>query len=134
MRILALKQYIVIVLALMTFILGVWSIYWGSMFDRSSRYVNLRLLIAVETNQTAPISQAMIDTTLDPRVSTLAGWDVQTNMNASEIPTLVHEQKYWAAIYVSQNNVSQIINQGFQQGKDVNTTGMIQAFLKPVEI
>lgn len=128
MRISALKQYTIIVVLLMAFILSVWSIYWGAMYDRPSRYVNLKMLVAVETNTSAPISQALIDTTKDPRMASLGGWQIQTGMQPEEIVKMVHNLDYWAAIYVTEDNVSEIINEAFQSASNLNTTGMLQSY------
>lgn len=128
MRISALKQYTIIVVILMTFIIGVWSIYWGSMYNRQHKYVNLKLLIAVETNSSAPISQALIDTTTDPRLAKSAGWVIRSGLNPDDIVDMVHDQHYWAAIYVTDDNASQLINQGFQTGSNVNTTGLVRTY------
>lgn len=130
MRIVAIKQYVMTVLILMTFILGVWSIYWGSMFERDSRYVNLNVLIAVESDSSAPISQALIDATNDPRMVGQAGWQVRSGLNPDDIVQMVYDQHYWAAIYVTDDNVSQLINTGFQTGSNVNTTGLIRSYFE----
>lgn len=124
------KQYAAIVLVLMAFILGVWSIYWGSMYNRQTRYVNLNVLVSVESNLSAPITQAIIDTANDPRMAALAGWDIKTWMEPSDVIKAVHDQHYWGSIYLSDADVSEIINEGFQSGSNVNLTGMIHSYFE----
>lgn len=102
------------------FILGIFSIYWGSMYDRESRYKNLRMLVVIEDEQTVngippAIGNALAALLATPTVMALGGWMIQntTEFNAmaqshnntifEEIKTQVHHQNYWASIYVPKN-------------------------------
>lgn len=128
LRINILKQYAVIMVLMWAFILGVWSIYWGSMFQRETRLVNLSYLVNLETDENAPISYAMKLATTDGPMPHMANWVFKSNMSEAEIRHEIHQQNYWAAIYVTEDNISDLLINAFQNGENINTTGFINAF------
>ncbi|KAG0683906.1 hypothetical protein C6P40_004438 [Pichia californica] len=123
-----LKQYAFIMIGLWAFILGVWSIYWGSMFRRDERLINLSILVNLEDDMSAPISQALQLSTYNNRMSISASWKFTSGLSEDEIIKTIHDQDYWAAIYVTKNNISDILIDGFQNGNDVNTTNFVHSF------
>ncbi|KAM9938066.1 hypothetical protein OXX80_002429 [Metschnikowia pulcherrima] len=101
-------------------ILGVFSIYWGSSYQRTTRFKNLRMLVVIEDDQTVNgldpyIGNAMRETVSTPEAKELGFWDIQ-NTTAfqelaaknghdtwAEVQRQVHHQRYWASIYVKPN-------------------------------
>lgn len=128
LRMAIMKQYAVIMVLIWAFILGVWSIYWGSMYQRETRLVNLSYLVNLETDESAPISYAIKLATTDGSMPHRANWVFKSNMSDAEIRHEVHQQNYWAAIYVTQDDVSDLLINAFQNGENINTTGFINAF------
>lgn len=103
-----------------TFILAIFSIYWGSSYQRTSRFKNLRMLVVIEDDQTvngtAPyIGNFMRQTLETPEAKFLGNWEIQNTTEFqelarshghdtyAEIQRQVHHQKYWASIYVKPN-------------------------------
>lgn len=128
MRIAALKEITIIIVILMSFILSVWGIYWGSMFKRDTRFGNLRVIVGVESNQTEPFSQAMIKASQDPRIAPFAGWTILPGLSEEEIIRLVHGQSYWGSIYITNDNISQDLQHAFENGESLNTTGLLRSY------
>lgn len=102
------------------FILGIFSIYWGSMYKREFRSKNLRMLVVIEDDTTvngiAPaIGDAMKTVLATTSAQSLGKWLIQNttefnevakshgNTVYEEIQRQVHHQEYWASIYVPQN-------------------------------
>ena len=101
-------------------ILGVFSIYWGSSYQRTTRFKNLRMLVVIEDDQNVNgldpyIGNAMRETVSTPEAKELGFWDIQ-NTTAfqelaaknghdtwAEVQRQVHHQRYWASIYVKPN-------------------------------
>ena len=123
-----LLKYIVVIIAFWTFILSVWSIYWGSMYHRENRLINLGILVNVETDISLPVSQAMYLSTIDPSISTSLSWHFNSNLTEDEIIQLVHDQKYWGAIYVTSNNVSNQLINAFNNGENLNTSNFVKSY------
>ncbi|GEQ68645.1 hypothetical protein JCM33374_g2313 [Metschnikowia sp. JCM 33374] len=101
-------------------ILGVFSIYWGSSYQRQTRFPNLRMLVVIEddvaVNGTDPvIGNAMRQLLQTPAARELGNWMVQNTTEFrklaadhghdvfSEIQHQVHRQNYWTSIYVKPN-------------------------------
>lgn len=117
---------ILLVYAIMGFfILGIFSIYWGSMYKREYRYQNLRMLVVIEDDETvngiAPAIGETLRLVLDtPTAKFLGKWMVQDNSEFQamaqshnntvfeEIQRQVHHQKYWSSIYVQKNASAQL--------------------------
>ncbi|ODQ80740.1 hypothetical protein BABINDRAFT_35153 [Babjeviella inositovora NRRL Y-12698] len=112
-------MFVKVYIALFTIYLAFLGIYWGSWYQRSTRLVNLHMLIVNEDTQVGSVpplvGDALWNTTLIPNVAPLAGWRYMssTEISASaaehkntvqqEISRLVHHQKYWAAIWIKPN-------------------------------
>lgn len=115
------KKYSIVILCFWVFILSVWSIYWGSMYNRQDRLINLKILVGVEDDINLPISKALQLSTLNPEMSVSATWVFRSNLNETSVQSLIHDQKYWAAIYVTQNNVSQILIDSFENAVNISS-------------
>lgn len=102
------------------FILGVFSIYWGSMYKRETREKNLRMLVVIEDDTTINGVASVVGDTLKtilatPAAMALGNWiiynttdfitmaDSHNNSVFDEIERQVHHQHYWAAIHVPKN-------------------------------
>lgn len=125
LRISVLKKYSKIILAFWVYVLTVWSIYWGSMYKRETRYVNLKYLVGLESDPSGVISDALRMSTSQGMMPSLGTWEFRYNLTENEIQYLIHEQKYWAAIYVSANNVSELLLNAFQSGTNISTTNFV---------
>ncbi|GAV26932.1 hypothetical protein PMKS-000393 [Pichia membranifaciens] len=121
------KQYAVVILALWIFILSVWPIYWGSMYKRDGRLINLHFLVAVEEDRAAPISQALYLATQHPELQLSATWDFESNLSEADVQKLIHDQKYWAAIYVTESNVSQSLTNAFVSAENIDTRNFVRS-------
>lgn len=113
-------------------VLAVFSIYWGSYFDRLSRFKNLRMLVVIEDDLPSDsmpphIGNALRQTLESPLGQKLGQWHIYnssefaqfTGANAldlfAEVKKQVHDQNYWASIYVRPNatyNLYQAIASG----------------------
>ncbi|KAG7816767.1 hypothetical protein KL928_004231 [Ogataea angusta] len=127
------KQYAVIIVVLWIFILSVFSIYWGAMYQRGSRLVNLKILLVVEDgasvdNNDYPVSQALLQVAESPAVKPLLGWTRHNYTDEDWVVNEVWKQKYWGAIYVTSNNVSQQLVQALQNGQDLNTSTLVYGY------
>lgn len=102
------------------FILGVFSIYWGSLYKRETREKNLRMLVVIEDDTTingiaSVVGDTMKSILATPAAMALGKWiiynttdftamaDSHNNSVSEEIERQVHHQHYWAAIHVPQN-------------------------------
>ncbi|KAG7696666.1 hypothetical protein KL951_003122 [Ogataea haglerorum] len=127
------KQYIIIIVVLWTFILCVFSIYWGSLYNRGTRLVNLKVLLVVEDgasieNSDYPVSQALLRAAESPQLKRLLGWTPRNYTDDDWVINEVRKQKYWGAIYVTSNNVSQQLVQALENGQDFNTSTLVNGY------
>ncbi|GMG19225.1 unnamed protein product [Ambrosiozyma monospora] len=125
------KPYITTILILLVFMFCVFSIYWGSFFQRNKRLVNLKVLVALEPSNADNdlLSQALREATEVSPVNKLAGWHINTDgLSESEIIRKVHHQKYWGAIYVSQQDASSQLASAFSNGSSFNTSSLVKAY------
>lgn len=106
------------VYAIMGFlILGIFSIYWATGFERNERYHRLRMLVVIEDENVVGGTQPVIGNTLRqilelPQAENLGGWLIQDNAEFNEtasshdntiweeVMRQVHHEEYWAGIYV----------------------------------
>lgn len=102
------KTYPIIIITLCVYFLAVFSIYWGSLFHRTKRLVNINILVSVEDDPTGFVSESLVAATNVTQVKEAAGWQVQSYIPPDKIKDLVHRQKYWGAVYVSGSNISSI--------------------------
>lgn len=110
-------KYLFIYLLMSTLILGIFSIYWGSFYQRNSRLKNLNMLVVIEDDHVVdgiePIIGNTIRQILDTNEAKYYGkWhifnqseiqeqaDKHSNDVEAEIQRLIHHQKYWSSIYV----------------------------------
>ncbi|GME79147.1 unnamed protein product [Ambrosiozyma monospora] len=123
--------YVATLIILIVFMFCVFSIYWGSFYQRNTRLVNLKVLVALEpsNSDTDLLSQALQKTAETSPINKLAGWHINTEgLSESEIIEKVHHQKYWGAIYVSQEDASSQLVSAFSNGSLLNTTGLVKAY------
>lgn len=115
-----LLSHIKIYLIMGTFILLVFSIYWGASYQRETRYKNLRMLVVIEDNETVNGTEPVIGNAVRSLLETLqvkklGGWEIKNTTefeelaqsfghdSYGEIKKQIHHQEYWAAIYVRAN-------------------------------
>lgn len=110
------KEFPTIIIVMCAFIFAVFSIYWGSMYNRQHRYTNLKILVVGEDmvdGQYPLLSQALIQAGESSPLNRLLGWEYH---NRSEILQWaekdgkssvedeciwkVHKQDYWGTIYL----------------------------------
>lgn len=114
------RSFFYVYLIMGTCILGIFSIYWGSMYGRDGRVKNLKFLVVIEddetTNGVPPAIGNLVKSVVQTPVSrTYGDWRVQNNTEfqlmadrhnntvAEEIERQVHHQQYWASIHVKKN-------------------------------
>lgn len=115
-----LLQFLMVYGIMGVLILGIFSIYWGSMYKREDRYKNLRMLVVIEDEDTingiSPLIGIAIKTILGTAsAKSLGNWLIQNttqfnemaqshgNSVFQEIQRQVHHQHYWSSIYVPKN-------------------------------
>lgn len=113
-------QTLKIYLIMGVFVLAVFSIYWGSYYERNKRLKNLRMLVVIEDDQTINGIEPFIGNSLrqvldTPQAQEIGKWLVQNSTEFSELAAKnnntileevqkqVHEQHYWSSIYVRPN-------------------------------
>lgn len=118
-RVVLVKQYMGIYLFMIACILGIFSIYWGSAYQRFSRLPNLKMLVVIEDeaiNGVEPyIGNTLRSIIESPTAQKLGGWDIvdleefnksaqeYNNTVKEEITRQIHHQLYWTSIYVPKN-------------------------------
>lgn len=122
------KQYPAIVLLLCMYLLGAFSVFWGSMYKRETRLGNLKVLVALEDDSDAVISQALKATFQNSTIKDSLGWEFTNYTEPATIKQRVFEQKYWGAFYVSASNISTELTAAFENGNEYNTTGLINCY------
>ena len=101
------------------FVLGIFSIYWGSMYKRETRLPNLKFLVVIDND--TPVNniptfgeqlQLILNST---KAKSIGGWEIQNithfkqeadkrnNTVEQEINRQIHHQLYWLSIYVKEN-------------------------------
>lgn len=128
MRLKLVKIYTAIMVAFWIFFLGVWPIYWGSMYHRDSRLINLHYLVVLEEDRMAPVSQALALATDSNEMQISASWDFDSNLTEAEVKQLIHKQEYWAAIYVTGNDVSKNLTNAFLFVENVTVASYVRCF------
>lgn len=116
-----------IYLIMAVFVLAVFSIYWGSYFDRSLRYKNLRMLVVIEDDQIVDGMEPFIGNSVRQILNTsqahfLGDWKIYNSSEFSalaakdglsifdEVKKQVHHQHYWSSIYVKPNATANLFN------------------------
>lgn len=113
-------RFAIIYVVMAALILGIFSIYWGSMFHKTDHQKYLRMLVVIEDTETIdgvpPIfGNQLVQVLGTAEAQTLGQWHIYTPANFSDIQpdhttsisqavdTLIHDQRYWAAIHVKAN-------------------------------
>lgn len=113
-------KFVTIYMIMGVFVLGVFSIYWGSFYERETRFKNLRMLVVIEDDTTINGVEPVIGNTVrellqTPAAKSYGKWLIQNNTEFNqlaashgntvyqEIQRQVHHQKYWSSIYVRAN-------------------------------
>lgn len=114
------RRFAAVYLIMGTCILGIFSIYWGSMYRRDDRIKNLKMLVVIEDDTTVngvpPAIGNLVRSVLERPLSHYYGnWLIQNNTEfqstadrhnntiSEEIQRQVHHQKYWASVHVKKN-------------------------------
>lgn len=125
-------QTMKIYLIMGVFVLAVFSIYWGSYYERNKRLKNLRMLVVIEDDQTINGIEPFIGNSLrevlqTPQAQQIGKWLIQDSSEFNEmaaknnlsvfdeVKRQVHDQHYWSSIYVKPNatyNLYQAISNG----------------------
>ncbi|GME82241.1 unnamed protein product [Ambrosiozyma monospora] len=121
---------------LISMLMGIFGLFWGSFYQRESRLVNLNCLVLLDDPQTyssLPIddyfSDVLKESVLSSNVSKLAGWKIEyysdfiisnevneadpSSISASLDAILrrkVHHDHYWCAVYVTPNSTLNYYN------------------------
>ncbi|KAG7664355.1 uncharacterized protein J8A68_002137 [[Candida] subhashii] len=110
------RVYIIMIIGIM----GLFSIYWGSMYGRNDRIRNLRMLVVIEDDITIEGIPPILGDTLrevleTPTALTRGNWHIfnssefaklaaENNNNIEqELERQIHHQNYWSSIYVKPN-------------------------------
>lgn len=130
-----LREFLIVYLVMGTLVLGIFSIYWGSLFDRQSRLKNLRMLVVIEDDQVVQgiepyIGNTFIDLLDTPEMRHIGNWNIynssefavlaerHNNTIEQEIRRQIHHRQYWSSIYIKGNasfNLYQAILDGNTQ-------------------
>ncbi|CAK9438049.1 uncharacterized protein LODBEIA_P23910 [Lodderomyces beijingensis] len=125
-------KFCTINLVLIVFILTTFSIYWGSYYDRNSRYKDLKMLVVIEDEQVVegvepvfgPAMRSLLET---PEAQSHGDWHIYSqseyqriadeagNSIDAEIADKVYRQIYWTSIHVKPNatfNYRQALSEG----------------------
>lgn len=135
-------KYVLIYLLMSSLILGVFSIYWGSFYQRNSRLKNLNMLVVIEDDHTVDGIEPVIGNTIREILNTDAAkaygkWYIfnqseiqeQAGKNKNdvdaEIQKLIHHEQYWSSIYVKPEasyNLYKAISEGNASYNVTNNT------------
>ncbi|KAG7660640.1 uncharacterized protein J8A68_005906 [[Candida] subhashii] len=124
-------RFIQVYVTIFCIFLGILSIYWGSLYQRPSRFRNMKFLVVIEDvdsfpgtngNMVDPLVGNTMRTMLETNetVLSLGNWDIvnltqfttlassHNNTISQEVNHQVHHQNYWGAIHVLPNSTAQI--------------------------
>ncbi|AOA62826.1 Nitrosoguanidine and 6-azauracil resistance protein [Komagataella phaffii CBS 7435] len=129
------KKAIITLIILLLFMFSVFSIYWGSMYERNTRLVNLQFAVILEDDtENNYISNLVNETVHSGNFPRLATWNVFTHeqyLNGEDgdayekLETDIYHENYWAGIYVNNTATSQLIA-AYQNGdSSFNTTATL---------
>ncbi|CCH43152.1 Nitrosoguanidine resistance protein SNG1 [Wickerhamomyces ciferrii] len=121
-------------LVLSIILIIVLSIYFGSYYKRESRFKNFRFLVVNQdssVNGTQPVIGGTLQKVLEnPQIANIGRW-ISTNESLSrdDIIQKIHDQDYWAAIYV-RPNISYDLHTAIQTNNtDFNVTEGLVEFI-----
>lgn len=123
-------NYTVIMVVLITYLLAVFSIFWGAAFHRSDRLTNLKTLVVVEDDHGSAISSTLLRAINNDKIKDKLGWHVSDYMSPEKAIKEVHERRYWAAVYVSASNVSSLLEQSLKTGNYIDTSALVKAYVE----
>ncbi|CAI5758524.1 unnamed protein product [Candida verbasci] len=127
-RILLVWKFLKIYLIISIGCLSVFSIYWGSMYQRETRLKNLRMLVVIEDDQTIdsvpPLFGNQIKEVLETKeAKELGDWHIYNSTEFSkiaqrhnnnsieqEVMRQIHHQNYWSSIYIKQSATYNLYN------------------------
>ncbi|ODV85383.1 hypothetical protein CANARDRAFT_181939, partial [[Candida] arabinofermentans NRRL YB-2248] len=99
--------------------MGAFSLYWGSMYQREKRLVNMNVHVVLDDPNTYEslgiddyFSDAMVASTSDPVIAAYAGWHTMPYTDLTDDPSeirdillkKVHHQECWGAIWIKPNS------------------------------
>lgn len=134
------KKFAMIYLIMAVFVLGIFSIYWGSYFNRNKYYSRLKFLVVNADDSTIDGIPPYIGNTIETLVGAapqLGIWNVFNSTAFAarvadsgrtfeeEITNLIHKQKYWGAIFIKPNatyNLYEALSSGNAQYDARNNT------------
>lgn len=113
-------QHAIVCALMAALMLGIFSIYWGSMFHKTDHQRYLKMLVLIEDYETIDLIPPVFGNKLVEVLSTaeakrIGEWHIytpgnflaiqpkDTNSTSQTVETLIHEQKFWAAIHVQAN-------------------------------
>lgn len=123
--------------------LGIFSIYWGSMYKRQEKTKNFHMLVVMGDSQTVNGVESVVGNQMRSLLNTTTAkkygtWDIRSyddirelglkhknNSVEQEIERIIHHQKYWASIYIKPNasyNLYQAIQLGDASYNATNNT------------
>ncbi|ANZ77000.1 BA75_04068T0 [Komagataella pastoris] len=110
-------HFALVYLVMVLFVMGIFSVYWGSLYNRDSRLKNLKfLIIGDEVGDESLLTDTVLEASETPEMQAKGTW---IYMDSAEIPSQytnatefaiheVHRQNYWAAILVTRNSTDNI--------------------------
>lgn len=134
-----LKIYVIMAVLL----LGIFSVYWGSMFDRNSRLRNLKMLLVVDDDVAingVSVGDSITEFIGTPFARNYGEWSVHNYSSYSDIALKnnntiqeqvdedIHHQRYWSSIYVRKNatgNFYQALQLGNSSYSTLNNTVLV---------
>lgn len=133
------KVYFKYYILMAVFILGIFSIYWGSMYRRDTRTKNFDMLIVIEDdreiNNIPPLIGNQLRELMEtPSAKNLGKWNIfnssdftekaqlHNNTIEKEVIREIHHQKYWSSIYVKPNATFELYNAISQGKSDYNVS------------
>lgn len=133
-------KFLLIWLLMGVMVLGIFSIYWGSMYHRNYRLRNLRMLVVIEDDSTIDNVDPIIGNTLRQILETdqakyYGQWHIYNSSEfnqiaakhnnedriGDEIQRQVHHQEYWSSIYVKPNATYNLYH-AIENGESYNVT------------
>lgn len=129
-------KFALIYLLMAVMMLGIFSIYWGSMMHKNDHQKYLKMLVVIEDTETIDgvppiIGQQVINVVTSAKAKTLGDWHIYTPQNFSDIQPkdshgdtqadieeLIHKQHFWGGIHVKKDASSRL----YQALVDGNTS------------
>lgn len=147
LRINIIKHFLRTLLLISTYLLCVFSLYWGVAYKRGSRMKNLKMLVVLSddkvVNGVEPVIGNSIRTLLEqPQVKALGNWHIYSsdefqkeadkhhNTVEEEVRRRIHHQEFWASIWVREH-ASYDFSRALQQANaSYNALGSIMSIFE----